>query len=176
MWPLVLIQGLEHTMSNHFPILMETNSWGSKPFCFINACCTHPDFKKFLEDAWNNYEYEGWYDYRIKEKLKRLKEDLRKWNREVFGTIEGKFELHKREIYELGLIDDTLGLEEEEIIKRKESPQNLFRSLNQRNSLHAQKSNIKWLMEGDINSSFLHRAINFRRKINEIAGLNINGY
>lgn len=106
---------------------METKivDWGPKPFRFINAWCSHPEFKKFIEDSWKSYEVDGWYGFRIKEKLKRLKEDLKKWNREVFGFIDSKVDQLKQDIHELDMIDDTLGLEEEEIISRKEKIANL---------------------------------------------------
>lgn len=128
-----------------------------------------------MEKAWNRDEFEGWFGYRVKEKLKKVKDELRKWNRESFGNIDNKMDQHKQEIHELDMIDDTFGLEEEEIVRRKESTANLFRSLNQRNNLYAQKAKIKWLNEGDVNSNFFHQAVNFRRKKNEILGLNLNG-
>lgn len=94
--------------------------WGPKPFRFINAWCTHPDFKKIVEDSWNSYDVEGWYWFRVKEKLKRLKDDLMKWNRDIFGSIDNKVEQLKQDIHELDMIDDTFGLEEEEVMCRKE--------------------------------------------------------
>lgn len=63
---------------------------------------------------------------------------------------------------------------ESRVIRRKEATTELFRNLNHKNSLAAQKTKIRWLKEGDINSSFFHRAINFQRKLNEIPGVMID--
>lgn len=176
-WPHVAIRGLPRTVFNHCPVIMETKvvDWGPKPFRFINVWCSHPEFKKIVENAWKSDEFDGWFGYRVKEKLKRVKDELKKWNRESFGNIDNKVDKLKQEIHELDMIDDAFGIEEDEIVKRKESTANLFRSLNQRNNLYAQKAKIRWLNEGDVNSSFFHRAVNFRRKKNEILGLKLNG-
>lgn len=61
------------------------------------------------------------------------------------------------------------------MINRKSTTVELFRSLNHRNNLNAQKARLKWLKDGDLNTSFFHKTINFRRKKNEIPGLVING-
>lgn len=54
-----------------------------------------------MEDSWNSYIVEGLYSFRVKEKLKRLKEDLRKWNRHIFGSIDSKVKQLKQDIHEL---------------------------------------------------------------------------
>lgn len=72
-----------------------------------------------------------------------MKDDLRKWNSDVFGSIDSKVEQLKQGIYELDMIDDTLGFEEEEVISRKVKTTNLFSNLNQHNSLYAQKAKIR---------------------------------
>lgn len=75
---------------------------------------------------------------------------------------------------ELDIVDETSGLDENLVIRRKEMTTELIRRLHQKGSLNAQKAKIKWLREGDVNSSFFHRVINFRRKINEIPGIMID--
>lgn len=82
---------------------------------------SHPDFKKFVENAWNSYSVQGWVGYIVKEKLKFLKSDLKKWNQENFGIIENKIDTLKNKIHELDIMDDIFGLEEGECIRRKEA-------------------------------------------------------
>ncbi|GKU97686.1 hypothetical protein SLEP1_g10796 [Rubroshorea leprosula] len=40
------------------------------------------DHSPIMLEKWNNYSINGWGGFRLKEKLKRLKNDLKKWNRE----------------------------------------------------------------------------------------------
>lgn len=41
-----------------------------------------------MEKEWNNLKVEGRGDFILKEKLKFLKEKLRRWNKEVFDKID----------------------------------------------------------------------------------------
>lgn len=76
----------------------------------------------------------------------------------------------RNEIQILDAIDDTLGLEAVEAERRKLATANLFKGLQLKNSLWAQKAKIRWIKEGDVNLSFFHRVVNHRRKGNEISG------
>lgn len=176
-WPSASLKGLLRSISDHCPILLGSTvrNWGPKPFRFINAWTSHPQFKNFVESTWKSYQVQGWGGFVIKEKLKLLKEDLKKWNHEVFGNIDKKIGELKNEIRDLDIEDEAQGLEEGDIIRRKEATAALFRNLHQKNNLVAQKAKIRWLKEGDVNSSFFHRAINFRRKSNEIPGIMLDG-
>ncbi|KAL8507118.1 hypothetical protein ACS0TY_017854 [Phlomoides rotata] len=88
-WPNQVLKGLNRSLSDHCPIFMESarKDWGPRPFRFINAWVKHPKFKEFFEAKWSNYQVHGWAAFRLKEKLKRLRSDLKVWNREVFGVI-----------------------------------------------------------------------------------------
>lgn len=111
----------------------------------------------------------------MKEKFKKLKEDLKTWNREVFGMLEERIEGHRECILELDTIDDVFGLNDEEVVRRNEASALLFRDLKWKNSLMYQKSRSRWLREGDGNTRFFHNVINRRRKRNELVGIHING-
>ncbi|KAL8480193.1 hypothetical protein ACS0TY_026931 [Phlomoides rotata] len=103
-----------------------------------------------------------------------MKADLKEWSKKTFGLIDLKIEEKKAEILNLHLIDDTFGLEEEEIIKRNQGSAELLRELHWNDGMLAQKDKAKWIAVGDTNSRFFHRLINKRHKQNGIEGLMVN--
>jgi len=44
-------------------------------------------FCEMVKDKWKSYSVQGSVFMMIKEKMKRLKGDLKVWNRDVFGNI-----------------------------------------------------------------------------------------
>ncbi|KAL8462439.1 hypothetical protein ACS0TY_033457 [Phlomoides rotata] len=175
-WPDSYQKGLRRSISDHCPIILENKGkfWGPKPFRVVNAWFTHPDFRSFVENKWNEYRIEGWGGFILKEKFKKLKEDLKEWNRSIFGNMEEKIEKHREEIWKLDALDDTLGLEEHEIIQRNHESALILSELQRKDSLLLQRARCNWLKNGDTNSRFFHCYINRRRKRNEILGLKVN--
>lgn len=163
-WPSACLKGLQRSVSDHCPIFLESKDldWGPKPFRFINAWLSHPEFKEFVGTVWKSYQIIGWGGFIVKEKLKLLRKDLKVWNTQVFGSIKQKIGELKNKIQKLDFIDDALGLDDGEILCRKECTAELFRTLNLRNNLNAQKARKRWLQDGDLNSKFFHRIVNFR--------------
>lgn len=148
---------------------------GPKPFRFLNAWFTYPDFKSFCSEKWSGYEVSGRGGYVLKEKIKLLKEDLKVWNKEIFGNIGNSIEKYRQELKILDTIDDVLGLEDMEIVRRNEIKALLFLEMKKKGSMVQQKSRSKWILEGDENTSFFHNCINRRRKANEFTGLLVEG-
>lgn len=176
-WPNSTQTGLRRTVSDHYPILLEIKArdWGPKPFRYLNLWSTHPDFKEFVSRKWDSYNIDGWGSFIMKEKLKLLKEDLKKWNVEVFGNLENNIEIQRQEIQKYDLIDDIFGLDDHEVSKRNEASAHLLRELKRKDSLQVQKSRLSWLKDGDLNSKLFYNCINKRRKINEVVGIKVNG-
>lgn len=145
-WPHSIHKGLPRSVSDHCPIPLDTKiiDWGPRPFRFVKAWTTHPGFKEFVDNTWKSAEVVGWGGFVVKEKMKFLKGELKKWNKSVFGTIEENIESLRGEIQELDVIDDIFRLEELEVICRKEITADLFRNLNGKHSLAAQKAKVKW--------------------------------
>lgn len=148
---------------------------GPKPFRCLDAWFSYPNVKDFVSKAWNGYSIHGWGAFVLKEKIKKLKDDLREWNRTEFGPIERRIEELRNELQRLDTMDDVFGLEESEVIRRKEISAEILLALNRKMSLEAQQARIRWLREGDMNSKFFHRVVTHRRKFNEIVGIQIDG-
>ncbi|KAL8536190.1 hypothetical protein ACS0TY_011723 [Phlomoides rotata] len=117
--------------------------WGPKPFRFFNAWLSYPRFKEFVIDKWRSYEVGGWDGFVLKEKLKRLKMDIKQWNKEVFRQIDGKIEDRQNKIQELDMIDEAMGLEQHEIIQRNEERASLLYDIKCRDNILQQKARCK---------------------------------
>ena len=113
-------------------------------------------------------------DSRLLKKLKQVKMDLKTWNRknkeennkeiEAFEETCCNFELKA----ELGLICDS---EYDEWAEAKSKWNQLE---NEKTHDSRQKSRIKWVIDGDENSSFFHRVCKAHTSGNRLNGLRIN--
>lgn len=169
--------GLRRSISDHCPLLLQIKAkdWVPKPFRFANAWLTHPEFKSFVTGIWENHRVEAWSGYVLKEKMKFLKGEIKTWNTQGFGCLNGNIENQKQEIQRLDIIDEVFGLDDQEIIRRNEATTILLRDLKRKDSLQKQKARLTWLKDGDLNSRVFHQAINKRRKRNEVVGIMMNG-
>ncbi|GAU42970.1 hypothetical protein TSUD_188430 [Trifolium subterraneum] len=90
-------------ISDHHPIWLECSNinWGPKPFKFNNFWLDHPDFIPFVKATWESMNIHGKKAFILKEKLKRLKEVLKTWNREVFGIMDLDIEKTVKDLNEV---------------------------------------------------------------------------
>ncbi|KAL8512997.1 hypothetical protein ACS0TY_019241 [Phlomoides rotata] len=93
----------------------------------MNSWIEHPQYKAFFHERWIKYCIEGWAAFKLKEKLKLFKSDLRGWNKVTFGNIDFNIDTKKEEIEILDRIDNAMGLEEAEIIQRNKSTAELIK-------------------------------------------------
>lgn len=79
-------------ISDHCPVILKYGlcNWGRKHFRFNNCWLEHNDFKGFISNCWREFNISGWKLHAFKEKLELLKERLKVWNKEVFGTLDLK--------------------------------------------------------------------------------------
>ena len=54
-----------------------------------------------MKDCWTSNHQRGWGGYVLKEKIKRLKERLKLWNREQFGDTFQKYKKIEKELNNL---------------------------------------------------------------------------
>ena len=100
----------------------------------------------------------------VANKLERIKKDLKKWNREVFGIVKERIKSLQANIAEIQQkpptkenleLEATLSLELDDWLLKDELRLK-------------QKSRELWLKEGDQNSRFFHLSILVRRRRNRI--------
>ncbi|MDD0148395.1 hypothetical protein PSY31_22045, partial [Shigella flexneri] len=96
-------------------------------------------------------------------KLKRLKKEMRRWNKEVYGDIFQNLRESEDKLLELeatydhtGLLTDRMALNKAQAVNKQ--------MLIAEEIFSRQKSRIKWLKEGDSNTAFFHRTVQVARQ------------
>ena len=133
-----------------------------KPFKFFNFWTKHPDFLKVVESSWKE-QVHGNPMSTLHQKMKKLKASLRSFNKFKYADISGKVKEKRRELAEVqlqNLSTPTPGLVELEKILNLE----LHELLLAEESFFKQKSRIKWIQKGDMNTQFFHRMTAARQK------------
>jgi hypothetical protein len=103
--------------------------------------------------------------------MKKFKQQLREWNKNVFGNIfqaQRSLEQRLEEIQQESILQgqsDSLR-EEEELLK-----QQLEERYKKEEILWRQKSRVQWLKEGEKNTKLFHRSMMHRRYVNHITKL-----
>jgi len=123
-------------------------------------------FLDFVRCKWQNNEVLGGGMFVLKKILKKLKLDLKKWNKEVFGNVNQEGDELQKKIQELDTrndesVLDEFGREERRLLLAEQS-QNLFKQ----EAVVQQKARKKWLKQGDLNTRFFHSSVKWRRMRN----------
>lgn len=164
---------LKRDVSDHCPIILKSGivDWGPKPFRFNNCWLKNQEFGKLVIDTWSMECPSTWKAIRLKEKLKRLKLEVRKWNMVSFGNIDSKITDLETSISDLDLRAEDRGLSETEVRSRKELFAELWQKLRDKESMLRQKSRQKWLSKGDANTAYFHACIKARQRQNQIVAI-----
>jgi len=130
-------------------------------------------FNELVRTKWESYDIRGNGLYVLKKRLKRLKFDIRNWNKYVFGDVNKQIvELEKR-IQVLNGKD----YEGELSVEDKEERRQLLAELGQvkvkQEAVLQQKERLRWVSHGDFNTKFYHSSIKWRRMHNGTNGLKV---
>ncbi|KAL4280137.1 hypothetical protein GQ457_03G022960 [Hibiscus cannabinus] len=153
--------------SDHRPLLGSLGDVGltacNRPFRFIEAWQTHPQFKEFLCHTWSPEA--SWSD-----NVAKFHSDVEIWNKEVFGHLGNR---KRRLRARLRGIDRALMtrhsdyLRELAVVLRSE----LEVVMTQEESFWRQKACSRWVLQGDRNTKFFHTSVMTRRRVNRISAL-----
>lgn len=74
---------LNRNFSDHCPIMLRSTNvdWGPKPFRVLDCWLKNKTFENLVKDIWTNTHVRGWGGYSLKEKIKRLRERMKQWNK-----------------------------------------------------------------------------------------------
>ena len=107
---------------------------GGRGGCWNNCWLEHDGFKSFIVEEWKKIQITGRKAYVIKEKLKIIRESLKKWNKEVFGWLDLNIENIVADMNEL-----DRGIEEgcnlNVVVKKKEANALFWQQLMMKESL-----------------------------------------
>jgi hypothetical protein len=111
--------------------------------------------------------------FMLTQKLKTLKGDLKRWNKEVFGDIELKIELEIESIKNFDLKAEAGQLSLEDDRARKLCQESMWKLLRFKETQIFQRSRSRWLQEDDANTNFFHNSVRQRRRRNSILALRV---
>ncbi|XP_028074446.1 uncharacterized protein LOC114276808 [Camellia sinensis] len=148
-------------ISDHSPAVVNVSDKKSsfkKPFKYLDFWADHKDFNSVVSRVWNQYIY-GVPTYRVCQKLRYLKPELKALNKKDFSDITTRVQTSKGKLFsaqckldkdpsncELQKIERTIFKQHVDLLAVEES-------------LALQKSCVQWLSQGDRNSSFFFKTI-----------------
>lgn len=97
------------------PLLLDTDTHkdGPRPFLFENMWLRHHSLKKNVEIWWSETTNEVWAGLRLQKKLSNLKNQLKDWNKNIFGIVSKRKEELLQVIQDLDKQEANTGLSEE---------------------------------------------------------------
>ncbi|XP_011627592.1 uncharacterized protein LOC105421540 [Amborella trichopoda] len=167
---------LPRLSSDHTPLLLRSSSsiGGPKPFRLEIGWLDEAGVRDLIRKTWENSITFGFWDFQLHKKLLHLKHKLLKWKQENKYQLGAKIDSLLKDIKG---IDQTVqsGGEYSKILASE-----IIGKINALNELRPseeiywrQRSQVKWLKEGDLNTKFFHSIANARRQQNDLSRLTI---
>ena len=105
-------------VSDHCPLLVVARSVnkGQSAFKYENMWLKEEGFVERVRQWWNGYCFSGSPSFIMGRKLKALKEDLKKWNKEEFGNLAFRKKCLLSDLLGLDVREDLSGLSHEDQI------------------------------------------------------------
>ncbi|OMO88584.1 Endonuclease/exonuclease/phosphatase [Corchorus olitorius] len=161
-----ILTNLPITTSDHGPLLLQFNirdTFRKRPYRFEIMWSSDAGCEEVIKASWNQ-KVVGSTAYQLVQKLKITKNELKHWNKTVFGNIQEKKKSWEKELEEIQINIDQQGNIEKEAEKKKEWEE----VLDQEQTMWMQKSRANWIVQGDRNTKFYHTMTKRRRARNRI--------
>jgi hypothetical protein len=146
---------------------------GTRPFRFNNYWLENRKFQDVVEEEWRALHSNGWMCFVLKEKLKALKGRIKEWHKEEYGDMDARVDKLVEDIHELDVRGELVGLNGEEIHRRKTMFSDLWTLLRAKDANMMQRARSSWLKHGDANSKYFHKCVKLRHSRNSIKALKV---
>ncbi|XP_071728449.1 uncharacterized protein [Rutidosis leptorrhynchoides] len=171
--PDLRLVALSKRWSDHTPLLVfkERIDYGPQPFKCFNSWKCRNGFDEIVKQSWLRCNQSTRFDM----KLKLVKADMKGWIKEVKSAEVSRVVLINSKLEE---IDEAieLGSASPECISNRGELMNELLEINRMEDMDlAQKSRVKWGLDGDENSGYFHALLKQRRRSDNIQGILING-
>ncbi|XP_071695906.1 uncharacterized protein [Rutidosis leptorrhynchoides] len=177
MWDDLSTLALDRKLSDHCPLILRDNNkdFGPKPFKLFDIWLESLEVEKIIVDAWNDDMVGSRMDCVFRNKLKKVKDALRKWSKTKYGSIDIDLISAKKEAMEWESKAESSILNSADRNKWVEARNKWLQKDREKAQMLKQKARLKWAIEGDDNTKFFHSSIKRRQNKSKIRGLHING-
>ena len=150
---------LPRILSDHCPLLLEASvvRRGRSAFKFENMGLKAEGFVDRVKQWWEGYSFEGSPSFIFAQKLKTLKADLKKWNKEEFGELAFRKKNKLTKLMGLDAREELVGLSNEDESRRLQLKGDIEHLASLEEISWRQKSRALFVKEGDNNTRFFHR-------------------
>ncbi|XP_071713279.1 uncharacterized protein [Rutidosis leptorrhynchoides] len=133
------------------------------------------DIESIINTSWNEELVKGpRLDCYFRNKLKRLKLLLKETCSKKFGQIDGEIETYKSIATNLECKAKNTPLSEGERKTWEDARRNWLEKERSKTNMLRQKSRVRWILEGDGNTTFFHSLLRHRYNKNNIIGISVN--
>ncbi|GJW22019.1 reverse transcriptase domain, reverse transcriptase zinc-binding domain protein [Tanacetum coccineum] len=98
-WPELSVVALDRKLSDHCPVMLRDKvvNFGPKPFRVFDIWFKERDVEDVVVRGWNKPVATSIPHRIFRDKLKNVKEELKKWSKEKFGRFDREVESFKQE-------------------------------------------------------------------------------
>ncbi|XP_071694970.1 uncharacterized protein [Rutidosis leptorrhynchoides] len=168
---------LDQKSLDHYPLMLRDSNqnFGPKPFKIFNIRLEIKEVEQIIIEAWNLNVFGSRPDCIFRNKLKNVKEALRKLSKFKYGPLDIELDKWKRATDEFESKAEAGMISDLERIEWLQARAMRLKKEKEKASMLRQKARLRWAAEGDDNTSFFHSMIPRNNNKLSIRGLHING-
>lgn len=174
-YPECLLQSHATQLSDHCPLIigLKDGSKTKKRFHFESFWTKLDGFQDVVTESWSKPLTTTCAVERVSLKLKRLNRDLQSWSQKQVGHVKTQLALARDILHRIEIAQDSRVLSQEEGWLRGELKWHCLVLSSLERTIARLRSGIRYLKDGDTNTSFFHSQARCRRRKNTITKLQV---